>query len=534
MSPLIPDIVEPWLNRLLSGAMTVVFVFAAVNYLSMFAWGYYSQLFLRSPRTSRRPLALQTVRNDIGLPGLTIIMPAYNEEVVIVDCVRSALALDYPDLRIMVVSDGSKDDTVGVLVDAFQMQSAGQPSDPASHGSLDSGFVSDASVHRSVAPRSIHHATVREVWHSRSDPRLTVIDKSPAGAKGDGANCGINFAVTPWVVVMDADELVNPDALVRAMTEIALTPNVVAAGVSLLPTNECNIVDSQIVEARVPKGLIPGFQLVEYLAAFFAARPGMAGANALHIVSGGFGIFRRESLIAVNGFAHPHLGEDMDLVIRLHRYYLERNLPYKILHVPEAIVWTEFPASAKVLKRQRIRWHRGLQTIIRDHRDIVFRRRYGPLGMLTFPLTMAFEWYAVYLEAAGWVIFALMLLTGVGSITSALLFMGFAFAIGVANSMLAIETGCRTVGVYQRPLDRLRLSGFVVLSQFGYRQLTLWWRVRSLWGTNQAWGAQQRIKLSTTSTPPQPTASPTLAVNPDQSAVARPSVSESNPTRIAS
>jgi cellulose synthase/poly-beta-1,6-N-acetylglucosamine synthase-like glycosyltransferase len=472
----IPDVVEIWLDRGVQLLTFAIFLFAALHYVSMFVWTYLSQQFLHAPRAGRRRLALDSVRADIGLPGLTIIMPAFNEEVVIVDCVRSALGLDYPDLHVTVVSDGSTDTTVASLVYAFDMVSAGAPN-------LAGGLP---------------HKPVREVWRSQTDPRLMVIDKSPAGAKGDGANCGISFATTPWVVVMDADELVNPDALIRVMTEVALTPNVVAAGVSLLPTNECNIVDSEIVEARVPRNPIVGFQLVEYLAAFFTARPGLAGANALHIVSGGFGIFRRDAVMAINGFAHPHLGEDMDLVMRLHRYHLERKIPYKIIHVPEAIAWTEFPARRKVLKRQRVRWHRGLRSVISDHRDMALKPRYGGLGMISLPMTMLFEWYAVFFEAAGWVIFVLMAVTGVGNLTSALLLTGLAFAIGICNSMLAIDTGCRVLGVYRRPADRLRLLGFVVLSQVGYRQMTLWWRVRSLWGKNTAWGAQQRIKLGAT------------------------------------
>ncbi len=219
------------------------------------------------------------------------------------------------------------------------------------------------------------------MWRSRTEPRLLVVDKDPSGAKADGSNCAINFSTKPWVAVMDADELVDPTAVLRCMAQATYTPgNVVAVGVTLLPTNECEIIDRRVVRSMVARNPWVGLQTIEYLGAFCISRPGMSEIGAMPIVSGGFGLFRRDVLLAVGGYEHGSLGEDLDLVVRIHRHHLEREIPYRIIQVPEAVVWTEFPPNRAVLRRQRIRWHRGLRQVMDAHRVVVGRPRYGALG----------------------------------------------------------------------------------------------------------------------------------------------------------
>jgi cellulose synthase/poly-beta-1,6-N-acetylglucosamine synthase-like glycosyltransferase len=450
-----------------------------LHYGAILLWASLSSRLLRSQRPSIRPgaIAFTSARSD--LPGVTITMPGYNEEVTIVGAVTSALALDYPDLEIIVVNDGSKDRMMDVLIESFDMEKMSGP--------VNSG--------------PIHTADVRGVYRSKLDSRLVVIDKAPAGAKADGANSGINFSTKPWVVLMDADELVDSDLLIRCMTEMTHEPgNVVAMGVTLMPTNECVIENLKVVKPMVAKNPWVGFQTVEYLGAFVVSRPGMAQIGALPIVSGGFGIFLRSAVLRVGGLKHPSLGEDLDLVVRINRSFHEAGEPYKILQVPEAVAWTEFPMHRAVLKRQRMRWHRGLREVLKDHRSTVGNHKYGTFGMFGMMQMFAFEWLAVFIEAAGYVVMALSLLFG--KLNFGITFSAWLVtqAIGLFIAMTGVWTSSRYLNVYKGPRNVALLVFWAFMAQFGYRQMTVWWRVRSLFGKNAAWGAMPRVGFGTATT----------------------------------
>jgi cellulose synthase/poly-beta-1,6-N-acetylglucosamine synthase-like glycosyltransferase len=395
--------------------------------------------------------------------------------VVIVEAVRSALSMNYEDIEVIVVSDGSSDRTVEVLVEAFRLSAAPLP--------------------RQGGP--IHCEPIRQVYRSRADKRIVVVDKGRAGSKGDGTNCGINMASKEWVVVMDGDELVDPDALLRCMTQMLHTEGEVGAiGVSLLPTNECDVSGGMVVLPRVARNPIVGFQIVEYLSAFVMSRPGMASIGAMPIISGGFGLFRRNELIDIGGFPHPHLGEDLEIVCRLRRKWKETGRDLKVIQVSDAIVWTEFPATLAVLQRQRMRWHRGLRQVLRAHRDVVGRPKYGTFGTVGLMVMFLFEWVAPFVEVAGY--FAAIVLAvvdldraarGVGLLVAAQV-------LGILITTSSVWTATHHLGVYPSWKDTARLIGYAVASQFGFRQLSLFWRMKSLTKKNMAWGAMVRVGYS--------------------------------------
>jgi cellulose synthase/poly-beta-1,6-N-acetylglucosamine synthase-like glycosyltransferase len=454
--------------------------FGALHYAAILMWGVLSSRFLRSERASNRIGARSNIDARQDLPGITVIMPAYNEEVTIVGAVKAALGVDYPDIEVIVINDGSKDRMLQVLVDAYDMTKMPGP----------------------VLNGPVHCAEVKAVYRSRIDQRLILLDKAPAGAKADGSNAGINFATKPWCVVMDADELVDPDLLNRCMTQMMYERgNVVAIGVSLLPTNECVIENMQVTKPMVALNCWVGFQTVEYLGAFAVSRPGMAQIGALPIVSGGFGIFRRDALLRVNGYTHPSLGEDLDLVVRMNRSFREANEPYRIIQVPEAVVWTEFPMDRKVLRRQRIRWHRGLREVLKDHRSTVGRPKYGTFGMLGMMQMFAFEWCAVFVEAFGYLFMAVSLLFGWADWRNTLAGWCAAQAIGVFIAMSAVWMGSTYLNVYRGARNSAMLVFWALVAQLGYRQLTVFWRVRSLFGKSTDWGAMPRVGFGTAVAP---------------------------------
>jgi cellulose synthase/poly-beta-1,6-N-acetylglucosamine synthase-like glycosyltransferase len=458
----------------------VAAAFGMLHYAAILMWALLSSSLLKGKRASIRPgpIAFTGSRKDI--PGISIIIPGYNEEVTIVGSVTAALGVDYPDIEVIVINDGSKDRTVAIMIEAFEMDKMEGP----------------------ILNGPVHCKEIKAVYRSRIDPRLLLLDKMPAGAKADGSNAGINFATKPWCVVMDADELVDPDLLLRCMTQMTHeTGNVVAIGVSLLPTNECIIENMQVTRPMVAKNCWVAFQTVEYLGAFAVSRPGMARIGALPIVSGGFGIFRRDALLRVGGYTHPSLGEDLDLVVRINRSYREAKEPYRILQVPEAVVWTEFPMHHAVLKRQRIRWHRGLREVLGDHKDTVGRPSYGTFGMFGMFQMLAFEWIAVFIEAAGYVVMIASMLLGVLNPKAAFAGWVVAQALGMLIAMSAVWTSSRYLNVYRGPRNAALLVFWAFIAQFGYRQMTVWWRVRSLFGKNTGWGAMPRVGFGTAAAP---------------------------------
>ncbi len=454
--------------------------FGMLHYAAILMWGVLSSKFLRTTRASNRVGARHSIDTRTDLPGITMIMPAYNEEVTIVGAVNAALAVDYPDIEVIVINDGSKDNMMQVLIEAYEMDKMLGP----------------------VVNGPVHCAQVKAVYRSRLDQRLVLLDKAPAGAKADGSNAGINFATKPWCVVMDADELVDADLLKRCMTQMLYEPgNVVAIGVSLLPTNECIIENMQVTRPMVATNCWVGFQTVEYLGAFAVSRPGMAQIGALPILSGGFGIFRHEALLRVNGYTHPSLGEDLDLVVRMNRSYREAKEPYRIIQVPEAVVWTEFPMHKNVLRRQRIRWHRGLREVLRDHRSTVGKPSYGTFGMLGMFQMFAFEWCAVFIEAFGYIFMVLSLLLGWASWQPTLAGWCATQAIGMLIAMSAVWMGSSYLNVYKGPRNTAMLVFWAFVAQLGYRQMTVYWRIRSLFGKNTGWGAMPRVGFGPTTAP---------------------------------
>jgi cellulose synthase/poly-beta-1,6-N-acetylglucosamine synthase-like glycosyltransferase len=456
------------LNVLMWGCM----LFGISHYLSIFAFGVLSRRYMRGRRASTRAVARHEVLNSSAIPGVTIIMPAYNEEVVIVDTVTSALAMSYANLEICVVSDGSKDRTVEVLVEAFNM------------------------VETVIPPIAgpLHAAPIRAIYRTHGDSRLVVVDKAAAGSKGDALNCGLNVATKEWVVVMDGDELVEPDALLRCMTEVMHTnDHVIAVGVSLLPTNECDVENGRVTLPRVAKNPVVGFQLVEYLSAFIMSRPGMAAIDAMPIVSGGFGVFRRQSLLDVGGYPHPHLGEDLEVVVRMHRACREKGESYRVLQVPDAIVWTEFPPNLKILKRQRMRWHRGLRQVIKAHRSVLGRRKYGRFGSIGLGVMYFFEWVAPFIEVIGYSLAIVLAIIYPETAGNSIGLMVATQVLGIFITTSSVWTATHFLGVYKSWKDTARLLMYAVVGQFGFRQLTLYWRMRSLSKKNNGWGTMTRV-----------------------------------------
>jgi cellulose synthase/poly-beta-1,6-N-acetylglucosamine synthase-like glycosyltransferase len=295
-------------------------------------------------------------------------------------------------------------------------------------------------------------------------------------------------------MLTDADVLIDGKALVNAMRHfVEDRDRTVAVGGNIRPLNGCVVKFGHIVEANVPESFIERWQLLEYVRSFVASRPAWSAMNGLPLVSGAFGIYLRQAVVDVGGLTSGHFGEDMDLTMRVHRHYRARGTPYRMVYAPSAVVWTEVPSTRAVLRRQRIRWHRGLMTAVRDFRTSFFNPRHGPVGIVGWPGMVLFEYLAPIIEMAGYLIVPVAMLIGAVAWENALLMLAVAFLAGAFTSLIALFLDER-YGYFNKPLAALRLVLMVFVENFGLRQQTVWWRIRALIGgkSTQSWGDMQR------------------------------------------
>ncbi len=441
-------------------AMQAYFVFLAVLSASTLRTNHYRERYGR----------IEDMLSTRMAPPVSIVIPAYNEEAGIVDSVRSMSIVRYPRLELVVVNDGSTDGTLKALVDAFELERVRIPYRP-----------------------DLDTAPIRGIYRGRSGVQMTVIDKENGG-RADALNAGINVARYPYVLCTDADVILDPDCLIRGMQRIVEDrERTIAVGGNIRPLNGSGVELGHLIRASVPKRMVPRMQVLEYLRSFLSSRPAWSRMNALPLVSGAFGIWKRSSVIAVGGFRRGHMGEDMDLTMRLHRHYLRKRVPYRIVYEPSAVIWTEVPQTLRVLRRQRIRWHRGLMRAVRDFKPMTFNPRYGRVGMLTWTAMVLFEYVAPIVEFVGWFVVPTALLVGALNTASLLWLMLVAYGMGLMNSLVALLLD-ESYGYFNSPSDTSRLIVLALIENFGLRQLTVVWRIRALFGGRsvKSWGNMER------------------------------------------
>jgi cellulose synthase/poly-beta-1,6-N-acetylglucosamine synthase-like glycosyltransferase len=424
--------------------------------------GFYAALLLsasaemiRHRRLSKDESRWRVLASPLA-PSISIIAPAHNEEATIAESLRALFGLHYPNLEIVVVNDGSKDRTLDVLRETFELV----PIHP---------------IYRRLIPTR----AVRGLYRSGTYPSLVVVDKEN-GRKADAINAGLNVATGELVCVIDADTLIEPDALQRMVRPFLNSSAVLAAGGTIRIANGSVVRGGRVVEPRVPRHPLAAFQVVEYLRAFLFGRLGWNRLGDNLIISGAFGLFRRESLLAAGGFAHDTVGEDMELVLRLRTRACELGGPRRIAFVPDPVAWTEAPERLQTLGSQRERWHRGLTDVLWRYRRVFLNPRYGVMGMVVFPYFALFELLAPVVEAVGLIGMALGLAFGVLNLPFALLFILMAYGLAAALTVFTFMLEEFTFHRYARMRDRLGLVFWSTLEGVGYRQLTVIWRLRGI------------------------------------------------------
>lgn len=426
----------------------------------------------------RRPMRdYQEVAKSKLSTAVTLLVPAYNEEATIVGSVNALLATDYVDFEVVVVNDGSKDDTIAKLIDAFGL------------------------VEFERAPQAgIETKPIVRTFSSSVDPRLFVIDKENGG-KADSLNAAINYARYPLICALDADTLLDPNAMARLVWEFQTRPETVAIGGIVRVVNGSKFDGARLTRVAAPKSFIANMQIMEYLRAFLGARIGWSRLNLLLIISGAFGLFKRDAVIEVGGYNPKTVGEDAELVLRLHRKALDEKRPYRITFFPDPICWTEVPTSMKVLSRQRDRWQRGLGQMLWLHKDMFFRPRYRGIGSITLPYFFFFEWLGPVVEVFGYIFVIVCVIFGWLNVQVALMFFVIAILAGIAMSFMVVIIEQHTYRRYLGWRDMAWLCSSAVLENLGYRQYLAVIRLKAIISARfkaHSWGEMTRAGFGTT------------------------------------
>ena len=461
---------DTWAIVLIFINIFVVFYFIGINgsYLLLVLLSFAD---LRKERTARRATDRDLAfRSEFNKP-LTVIIPAYNEEKTIIDTVRSALSLRYPEFEVVVVNDGSSDQTLTALKNYYDLKPAARD------------YAND-----------LECSPITAVYSSANYPNLVVTDKENGG-KSDALNAGINVSQYPLFCNIDSDSLIDSGSLLKVVDLFAKDWRTVAAGGTIRAANGCVIKDGQVVRVRLSSNFWVRFQIVEYMRAFLFGRAGWSAIGGLLILSGAFSIFRRKAVIEAGGYRKDTIGEDMELVLRIQRVMQRKNREYRVVFLPDPVCWTQVPEEYHSLKTQRRRWQRGLSESLFGNFELFLNPRYSSVGMISFPFFLFYEFLGPVIEIGGYLIFILSLILGLLNPPFVLLFLTAAIVLGILLSTSALLMEEIYYKNYTRLRDVLILFCFAVMENLFYRQLHAWWRFRGIidfFFKKRSWGSQAR------------------------------------------
>ncbi len=409
-------------------------------------------------------------------PKVSVLVPAYNEEITVTETVRGLLALSYQNLEVVVINDGSPDTTVDVLIEAFDLR----PVHP-------------------IYQRLIKTAEVRSIYRSHLEHSLVLVDKFNGG-KADSLNAGLNVASGDLVCAIDADTLVGPQALHELVAPFLNRADTVAVGGTVRLTNDSVVKASAVPSLVVPKKIVPALQAVEYVRAFIVGRLGWNPLGGNLIISGAFGLFDRQAVLNAGGYETSSIGEDMELIVRLRRTGYEQGSKAWVEFLPKPVAWTEAPEELKVLGRQRNRWQRGLMDVLIRHKKMMLNPRYGAAGMLSMPYYFVVEFLSPIVEALGLILTIAGLILGFVDPQAIWLILA-AYGFGAAMTILTLWFDDRVNHAYPSTRSRAKFALYSIFEQFFYRPLTIYWR---LWGVRlflqgrTEWGQQVRKGFTST------------------------------------
>ncbi len=460
--------------------LSFVPIFATLSILYFFfVNSIYMFLLLASAVSLRRQSQLRALRPSLKgtvgsfAPSISILAPAYNEDATVVESVKSFMMLNYPSFEVIVINDGSKDRTLERLIEAFALEAV--------------EFQPDT-ILSSTQVRS----TYRSKWH----PNLVVVDKENGG-KADALNIGIGFSRFELFCAVDSDSLLESDALLKVAEPFMERPHeVIASGGTVRIANGAIVKYGRVEGVKIKKNVWVIMQIIEYTRAFLCGRIGWNALNSTLVISGAFGLFSKRAAVAVRGYSHGCIGEDMELIIRLHSYHRREKLPYSIVFVPDPVCWTEAPEDAGTLGRQRDRWQRGLADTLMRNRDMMLNPRYGVVGLIALPFFLFVELLGPVFELLSFIIIGLSLFIGGFDAHLMWIFICASLLYGAVLSMTAVLIEEFYFSKYNRISQFVTLFGICLAESFWYKQISTYWRLRGLWKYargNREWGQMNRL-----------------------------------------
>lgn len=463
MKDILLNLIEKYNWMILFYFLGINGTYILLNILSFFA--------IKRYLNERKTTELKRIFQSPFFKPISIIAPAYNEEATIAQSVESLLHLQYPQHEVVVVNDGSKDNTMKVLIERYGMVSA-----PITY------------------PSQIGCKKIKELYLSPEYPNLVLVDKENGG-KGDAMNAGVNVSRYPLVCFIDADSLLEPDALLKVVRPFLEDPTTIGVGGIVRIVNGCKVRSGQVIEVGMPKNSLARFQIVEYLRAFLFGRTGWDVLNAMLIISGAFGLFSKEAVVECGGYRSDTVGEDMDFTVRLHRIMREKKREYRMTFIADPVCWTEVPEKLKTLSGQRNRWQRGLMDTMLFNIKMLFNPKYGIVGLFAMPFFFFFEMLGPIAELTGYIVFFISWYFNIVSFTFALFFLAAAIGLGIVLSMGSLVLEELSFRRYPKISHLLILFVYAVLENFGYRQLNTWWRFRGFLDHilgKKGWGKMER------------------------------------------
>lgn len=449
-----------------------VFIFSTYLILSLFSAIALAQYIKRNRYTD-----LGSILSSPLSPSISILAPAYNEANTIIENARSLLSLHYVDFEVIIINDGSKDDTLRKMINEYQMEEV------------------DYAINYEIPCNPI-----KAVYKSSNQAfsKLILVDKVNGG-KADALNAGMNISTKQLFTTIDVDCVIEHDGLLKMVKPFLdqKEERIIATGGVVRVANSCEIEDGRIKSVELPKDLLPRFQVIEYFRAFILGRMAWSKLNGLLLISGAFGMFDREIATKAGGYNKHTVGEDMELVVRMRRYMHDNNMgKYRVTFIPDPLCWTEVPSSTKVLGGQRNRWTRGTIDTLWMHRVMFLNPKYGRLGMISFPYWVFFEWFAPYVELFGYAYFFVLFALGQINFLFFITLFIYVYTFSVMFSMFAFLFEEVSYYQYKKKSDILKLIFTAMIEPIIYHPLVVFWEIRGNYdyfiNNKRDWGTMTR------------------------------------------
>lgn len=455
---------------------SAVFIYCIALFLIFFLLIILSRLVINKNKFYKRYRNISTIASSPIAPGISVIAPAFNESMTIIPSVRSLLTLNYPLYEVIVINDGSTDDTLNILIEEFSLTKV----EYAYNAILETQPV-----------KGIYKST------KKAYNKLIIVDKENGKCKADASNAGLNVAHHPYFLNTDVDCILDNKTLLKLIQPV-LEENrpVIAVGAGLRIANSCDIDAGMINRVKVPTTMLPRFQELEYIRSFTMGKLGWSYINAVPNVSGGLGLFNKEVAISSGGYNPKSFAEDMDIVVRMSKTMVERKQEYSIRYIPETLCWTEAPASLDVFVRQRVRWSRGLMQIFATHIAILFNPKYKRLGLIVFPYNFLFELLAPIIEVLGIIFYICIIILGIVNWPTAIILLIFVYTYSVFISIVSVLWDQFVFKQYKDWKEVLGLTLMAFIEPITYHPIMLFsilkGYVLQLLGRKHSWGNMER------------------------------------------